>query len=136
MTWHNRIDFEQSHSAVGPEVRSLNAMTPGLTGTYDHELREKAGLHLPPPPPEYMGLEGEYDQFGLVRRLAQALDQEPDLAPIDTLTLAQHGSTLTLMGQVAGSATLDRLVDIARRLDGTRAVDIERVSKSHALNAN
>lgn len=125
MTWENHIDFDHcttSHdSAASP-------MTPGLTNTYDDELREKASEHMPPPPPEYMGLEGEYDTFGLVRRLAEALDRESDLAAIDTLTLIQHGSTIQLTGQVGDRITLERIVDVAKRVDGTREIDSNHVA--------
>lgn len=103
-------------------------MTPGLTNTYDAELREKAGMHTPPPPPECMGLEGEYDSFGLVRRLAETLDRQPDLAAIETVTLTQHGSAICLAGSVEDSAVLARIVDIASHLDGTREVDVSQVS--------
>jgi len=124
-TWQNQIDFDHCDSRPGSPH---NSMSPGLTNTYDSELREKAGMHSPPPPPECMGLEGEYDDFGLVRRLAQKLDQETDLDPIDTLTLSQQGSTLTLIGEVKDDSTLKRIVEIARQVDGTRAVDVSQVS--------
>lgn len=128
MTWYDKIDFD--HCDDGPVHRSssYSAMTPGLTNVYDDALREKAGMHTPPPPPECMGLEGEYDSCGLVHRLAQALDQQTDLAVIDTITLTQHGSTICLAGSVDDRATLDRLVDVASQLDGARKVDVSQVS--------
>ncbi|MBE9159796.1 BON domain-containing protein [Nodosilinea sp. LEGE 06152] len=125
MTWQNHIDFDHCTTSNGS---SRSSMTPGLTNTYDEELREKAGQHVPPPPPECMGLEGEYDDFGLVRRLAEALDRESDLAAIDTLTLVQHGSTIQLTGQVGDRTTLERIVDVASRVDGTREVDSNHVA--------
>lgn len=130
MTWHNKIDFDHCDDSPAHGASSHSSMTPGLTNTYDNELREKAGMHSPPPPPECMGLEGEYDSFGLVRRLAETLDQQPDLAAIDTLTLTQHGSALCLAGSVNGEA-LNRIVDIASHLDGTREVDVSQVSVTH-----
>ncbi|PSN15988.1 hypothetical protein C7293_04700 [filamentous cyanobacterium CCT1] len=125
MTWENHIDFDHCTISHGS---SPSSMTPGLTNTYDDELREKAGQHVPPPPPEYMGLEGEYDTFGLVRRLAEALDRESDLTAIETLTLIQHGSTIQLTGEVSDRTTLERIVDVARRVDGTREVDSNHVA--------
>ncbi|MGG6237153.1 BON domain-containing protein [Nodosilinea sp. AN01ver1] len=125
MTWENHIDFDHCTVASGS---AATPMTPGLTNTYDDELREKASEHMPPPPPEYMGLEGEYDDFGLVRRLAEALDRESDLTAIDTLTLIQHGSTIQLTGQVSDRITLERIVDVASRVDGTREVDSNHVA--------
>lgn len=130
MTWHNKIDFDHCDDGPAHGASSHSPMTPGLTNTYDNELREKAGMHTPPPPPECMGLEGEYDSFGLVRRLAETLDQQPDLAAIDTVTLTQHGSALCLAGSL-NSEALDRIVDIASHLDGTREVDFSQVLVTH-----
>jgi hypothetical protein len=131
MTWQNQIDLEHCDDVPPHGAPSHNSMTPGLTNTYDAALREKAGMHSPPPPPECMGREGEYDPCGLVHRLAETLDQQPDLAAIDTVTLTQHGSTICLAGSVEDSTTLDRLVDIASQLDGTRQVDVSQVSVTH-----
>ncbi|MBE9108361.1 BON domain-containing protein [Nodosilinea sp. LEGE 07298] len=129
MTWQDHIDFDRCTISHGS---TSSSMTPGLTNTYDDELREKAGQHVPPPPPEYMGLEGEYDTFGLVRRLAEALDRESDLTAIDTLTLIQHGSTIQLTGQVGDRIILERIVDVASQVDGTRSVDINHVAVSNS----
>jgi hypothetical protein len=131
MSWQDKIDFDQCDlTALSEpmEARSLSRMTPGLTNTYDRDLREKAGVHTPPPPPECMGLEGEYDEYGLVRRLAQALDRQPSLAHLDTVTLVQQGSMLVLLGKVPDQRTLDAIVAVAVRLDGTRAVDASGVA--------
>ena len=128
MTWHTQIDLDHCDDVPPHGSASHRSMTPGLTNTYDAELREKAGMHSPPPPPECMGQEGEYDSFGLVHRLAQTLDQQPDLAAIDTVTLTQHASTICLAGSVEDNATLNRLVDIASQLDGTRKVDVSQLS--------
>ncbi|WOD40242.1 phospholipid-binding protein [Nodosilinea sp. E11] len=127
MTWHNQIDFDQCDLAVTTGAQH-QAMTPGLTNTYDSELREKAGMHTPPPPPECMGLEGEYDDYGLVRRVAEALDHDPTLKAVDTVTLSQHGSTVALAGQVSDRTLLERVVAIASAVDGTRAVDSTHIT--------
>ncbi|MGB3310176.1 MAG: hypothetical protein WA939_08680 [Nodosilinea sp.] len=129
MTWQDHVDFDRCTTSHGS---ASSPMTPGLTNTYNEELREKASQHIPPPPPEYMGLEGEYDTFGLVRRLAEALDRESDLTAIDTLTLIQHGNTIQLTGQVGDRTTLERIVDVASQVDGTRAVDVSHVAVSNS----
>ena len=131
MSWQEQIDFDRCDSSSLADVlepQSLSRLTPGLSNTYNTDLREKAGMHSPPVPPELMGLEGEYDDFGLVRRLAQALDHVPGLAEIDTVQLIQHGSTVALAGEIRDRATLDRLVEVARRIDGTRSVDVTQVT--------
>jgi hypothetical protein len=130
MSWHNNIDFKRCDRASTSTPRiSFSSMNPGLTHTYDHDLREKAGLHMPPPLPEYMGLEGQYDDYGLVRRVAETFDHTPDLAHLTTVTLAQlSGGTIALVGTVADLPTFHRLVAVASSVDGTRAVDTVHLS--------
>lgn len=127
MTWQDKVDFDRCDLAVASNDRR-SAMTPGLTNNYDTELREKAGMHSPPPPPECMGLEGEYDDYGLVRRVAQALDHDPQVSDIDTVTLCQHGGTVSLEGRVSDRATLEHIIKVVSLVDGTRAIDSQQLS--------
>lgn len=124
MSWLDRISTvpakENPHSHGA-------GMEPGLGGPYDQDLREKAGLHTPPPPPEFMGLEGEYDPSGLVKRVAIALDETPDIPDISSLTLVQRGATIQLEGQIADQHLLDRITQIVSQVDGTKALDINNV---------
>ncbi|MBW4640200.1 MAG: BON domain-containing protein [Gloeocapsa sp. UFS-A4-WI-NPMV-4B04] len=103
-------------------------MSPGLTGEYDWDLREKAGENQPPPPPEYMGLEGEYDQLGLAKRVAEAFEQEPHIDEIETLQICQDGSTIVLRGCVPSESVLSHLKEVAAKVDGTKAVDTSQVT--------
>ena len=103
-------------------------MSPGLTGEYDRSLREKAGEHQPPPPPEYMGLEGEYDEQGLAKRVAKALDLEPNLNDIESLHIAQKGSNIVLEGSAPNQVILGQVKEIAAKVDGTKAVDASQVT--------
>lgn len=102
-------------------------MGPGLTGQYDWDLREKAGLHEPPLPPESLGLEGEFDQYGLAKRVASAFDQTADLQAIETATLRQDGSAIILEGVVPTQEILQRMIDVASQVDGTKSVDTRRI---------
>jgi Tfp pilus assembly protein PilN len=74
-----------------------------------------------------MGLEGEYDPCGLARRLAHALDQDAQLAQVKTLTLAQQGNSLALAGDIGSRQALEKIVTIARHLDGAHSVDVSQV---------
>jgi hypothetical protein len=103
-------------------------MSPGLNGEYDLEVREKAGMHEPPAPPEYMGLEGEYDQFGLIKRVAAALDQDPNIDDIETLQIVQDSSTIVLQGSVPSQSILNYLEEVVAKVDGTKAVDTTQVT--------
>lgn len=73
-------------------------MPPGLTDTNDSDRREKAGLHSLPPLPECMGLEGEYDECGLVCRVVQALDQDLQAVTADRVSLSECGGIVALVG--------------------------------------
>ena len=79
-------------------------------------------------PPERMGLSGEYDQSGLAKRVALAFDQDPDLDDIDTLYVAQTGSTVVLKGQVPNQQILNKMISIARAVDGATGVESNQVT--------
>src|SRR5919199_5820013 len=78
-------------------------------------------------PPERVGLNGEYDQSGLAKRVALAFDEEPDLADEERLWVAQTGGTVVLKGEVSDQATLDKMVSVARAVSGATAVDTTQV---------
>jgi osmotically-inducible protein OsmY len=78
-------------------------------------------------PPERVGLNGEYDQSGLAKRVAQAFDSDSTLEPIDTVWVAQTGSTVVLKGKVPQRQLLDRMVSVARQVRGATSVDVDQV---------
>lgn len=128
MNWENQIIFKQcEHENVDASVPPSH-MKPGLSGTYNKELREKASVRSSPVPPEYMGLEGEYDPTGLAKRVAKALDQQPRLSDIKTLTFVQKGNAIVFSGEIQDPEALGAIVDTASRVDGTHAVDVSRVT--------
>ncbi|MCU0542392.1 MAG: BON domain-containing protein [Oscillatoriaceae cyanobacterium Prado104] len=79
-------------------------------------------------PPERMGLNGEYDQSGLAKRVAQAFDNNPDVADIETVYVAQQGSTVVLKGSVPSQEIVTKLVSIARSVKGATGVETNQVS--------
>ena len=79
-------------------------------------------------PPERIGLNGEYDQSGLAKRVALAFDQDPDLDDIDTLWVAQTGSTVVLKGKVPSQDILTKMVSIAHGVDGSTDIDTTEVN--------
>ncbi len=84
MSWLERL-FGEDHRYNSTDIMDKDTnqvdqrMSPGLTGEDDRELREKDGMRQPIPPPQYMGLEAEDDLSDLAKRVATALDQEPEL---------------------------------------------------------
>jgi len=134
MTWQDQISLDRCGTPPPAGAPTASHMQPGLTGQYNRELREKASQRNPPVPPEFMGIEGEYDPCGLARRLAQALDQDAQLAKVETLTLAQQGNALALTGDIDSQQALEKIVTIARHLDGTHLVDVSQVRIQSSSN--
>ncbi|AGY59299.1 BON domain-containing protein [Gloeobacter kilaueensis] len=78
--------------------------------------------------PERVGLHGEYDQSGLAKRVALAFDNDPEVDDIDTIYVAQTGSTVVLKGKVPNQAILTKLVAVARGVNGATAVETNQVT--------
>jgi len=79
-------------------------------------------------PPERLGFSGEYDQYGLAKRVALAFDQDPQLDDVHTLWVAQSGSTLVLKGSVPSQQTLNKMISLAHSVTGTINVDTTQVA--------
>jgi osmotically-inducible protein OsmY len=79
-------------------------------------------------PPERIGLNGEYDQSGLAKRVVLAFDEDAALADEDRLWVAQTGTTVVLKGTVSDQATLNKMVSVARGVHGATDVDTSQVT--------
>ncbi len=77
--------------------------------------------------PERLGLNGEYDQSGLAKRVALAFDQDAEVADLDRLWVAQTGGVVVLKGEVPSQDKLNRLVQIARNTYGATGVQTDQV---------
>lgn len=78
--------------------------------------------------PERVGLNGEYDQSGLAKRVALAFDEDPELANVDSLYVAQLTSTVVLKGNVPSQDILNKMVSVAQGVNGATAVDTAQVT--------
>lgn len=128
MDWQDCIAFNQSEYDLPGRDYKTSRMMPGMAGQYDRQLREKASVRGQPLPPDCMGLEGEYDPCGLAKRVAAALNDQQQLAELQTLTLAQKGSTIVYYGHVEDRQTLDKIIETTAQVDGTHAIDVDQVS--------
>ncbi|BAY21249.1 hypothetical protein NIES2100_09990 [Calothrix sp. NIES-2100] len=79
-------------------------------------------------PLERVGLNGEYDQSGLAKRVALAFDVDSSFDDIDTLYVAQTGSTVVLKGSVPSQDILDQMVQIASGVSGATDVTTDQVT--------
>jgi len=79
-------------------------------------------------PPERLGLNGEYDQSGLAKRVTLAFDKDAQAAAIETVWVAQTGGTVVLKGSVPDQAMLNHLVAIASKVYGATGVETDQVT--------
>ncbi|MBC6419441.1 MAG: phospholipid-binding protein [Prochloron sp. SP5CPC1] len=81
-------------------------------------------------PPERVGLNGEYDQSGLAKRVVLAFDQDPELDDEERLWVAQTGGKIVLKGTVSSQEILDKMVAVASEVNGTTDVDTSQTEVS------
>ena len=79
-------------------------------------------------PPERVGLDGEYDQSGLAKRVALAFDEDSQLDDEDKLWVAQTGSTVVLKGTVSSQQVLNKMVSVAKGVNGATSVETDQVT--------
>ncbi|MBD1848779.1 BON domain-containing protein [Leptolyngbya sp. FACHB-711] len=79
-------------------------------------------------PPERVGLNGEYDQSGLAKRVALAFDQDPGIDDIDTVYVAQTGGTVVLKGKAPNQEIVQKMTSVARGVSGATNVDTSQVT--------
>ncbi len=78
--------------------------------------------------PERLGLNGEYDQSGLAKRVALAFDEDASVTDVEGLWVAQTGSSVVLKGSVPSQEILDRMVELASGVSGATDVSIDQVT--------
>jgi hypothetical protein len=78
-------------------------------------------------PPERVGLNGEYDQSGLAKRVAKAFD-EAGFDDHQTVWIAQTGTTVVLKGKCHDQDLLNKMVSIAKSVHGAGAVETNQVT--------
>ncbi|PIG93849.1 BON domain-containing protein [Gloeocapsopsis sp. IPPAS B-1203] len=96
--------------------------------SFSTKPQPQAGATTQQVPPERMGLNGEYDQSGLAKRVALAFDQDSTIDDIDTLYVAQTGSTVVLKGRVPNQEILNKMVSVARGVHGATSVETNQVT--------
>jgi osmotically-inducible protein OsmY len=79
-------------------------------------------------PPAKVGLNGEFDESGLAKRVALAFDEDAQIDDVDTLWVAQLSSKVVLKGKVPSQAFLDQAIAVARKVEGATEVDASQVT--------
>jgi osmotically-inducible protein OsmY len=78
-------------------------------------------------PPERKGLNGEYDQSGLAKRVVKAFD-DAGIEDAPHLYVEQHDTTVVFTGHVKEQSILDQLEEVAKGVEGATAVDASKVT--------
>jgi osmotically-inducible protein OsmY len=79
-------------------------------------------------PLEKVGLSGEFDQSGLAKRVALAFDEDGQFDDVNSLYVAQLGSTVVLKGQVPSQEILEQMVEVAQGVTGAADVTYDQVT--------
>ena len=79
-------------------------------------------------PPAKVGLNGEFDESGLAKRVVVAFDDDAQLDDIETLWVAQLSGQVVLKGKVPTQALLDKAVSVASGIEGAAGVDTSGVT--------
>lgn len=126
MGWLQRIFGMEKPQNPQQAIQGTPATAPQSTdATTQSEATSTTTTSIPP---ERVGLHGEYDQSGLAKRVALAFDEEPQIEDIHTLYVAQTGSTVVLKGQVPSQEILNKIVSVARGVNGATAVETNQVT--------
>jgi hypothetical protein len=55
------------------------------------------------------------------------MSRNPAIAEIETLEIVQDGSTIHLQGVIPDQQLLDPMVEVARQVDGSKAIETNQV---------
>ncbi len=77
--------------------------------------------------PDKDDMYGQYEQYGLAKRVAAAFDETPEISNIHTLYIEQINSTILLKGKVPSQSALEKVIDIAAQVRGVSLIDFSRV---------
>jgi hypothetical protein len=74
-------------------------------------------------PPERVGLNGEYDYYGLQKRVEALFHKHFVAAELAQLKVRQRGRVVVLQGHVKDHGMLQRLVELASQVEGAIRVE-------------
>ncbi|MDB9525803.1 hypothetical protein PN498_07385 [Oscillatoria sp. CS-180] len=85
-------------------------------------------------PPERVGVNGEYDYYGLKKRVEVQFKQCFSATDLSRLSVNQRGRVIILQGAVANEAVLRHLAELARSVDGCTSVETRWVRSDADLS--
>lgn len=78
-------------------------------------------------PPERVGVRGEYDHYGLAKRVWLNCCEAVGADAIAQLSVKQRGSVVILHGHVQSQALLEQLIHLAMQVEGATNVEVRGV---------
>lgn len=131
MSWLKRLFGQEKPRSGGNQQAATRSAAPQTaqraTASRNTAAGPSASSSADSIPAERVGLNGEYDDSGLAKRVALAFDEDSTLDDIETLWVAQTGSTVVFKGTVPNQQILDRMVSVAKGVRGAKAVDTTQV---------
>lgn len=109
---------------------SAVAITPdGVSGTCQGSDGESGECHhwLASIPPERIGLHGEFDYYGLSKRVSHCLHTQIDDA-LERLKVRQRGRVVVLSGKLSSTYQLRKVVNLALSIDGVDEVETRGIT--------
>jgi hypothetical protein len=92
------------------------------------EAVEAAPQSIPSIPAAKIGPDGNFDESGLAKRVVIAFDNDPEVADIETVWVAQLSGVVVLQGRVPSQEILAKLVAIAQVQNGATGVKTDEVT--------
>jgi hypothetical protein len=74
-------------------------------------------------PPERIGLQGEYDYYGLAKRVRHRLREVVGLAVLHQVKIRQRGRVIVLVGCVTSAEVLETMLRTVLSVEGADAVE-------------
>ena len=100
-------------------------------GSLDDRPSRSTQVELRPffgsPPPERVGLNGEYDHSGLAKRVDRALRQAFLPQTLEQLTVTQRGRVVVFIGRVLNAGLLRQFADVAAKVSGATNIETRGV---------
>lgn len=100
-----------------------------ISGTYyscpDDSLPDQAGL--PTIPLERVGLNGEYDYYGLAKRVQADLRHHFGHEVVSRLDIQQRGSAILLSGKISQWSLAERLAQAILSVEGATLVELRHL---------
>jgi hypothetical protein len=91
----------------------------------DYLSQIRAGLA--PIPPERVGPDGEYDYYGLAKRIQGSFNSAFGRSAVAQISVRQRGSAVVLSGQTSTLSMLDQMVELALQAEGVSHVEVQGV---------